>query len=41
MKLASIFGQVMSVLGASQKIVEYLEYEPKINSTGGTTLNEV
>ena len=35
MVLASVLGSVMSIIGASYKIVELLEYEPKINTTGG------
>lgn len=38
MILASVLGSVMSIIGASHKIVELLEYEPKINSTGGIKL---
>ena len=36
--LAMVFGNVMSILGASDKIVEIMEYEPKINTTGGETM---
>jgi ATP-binding cassette subfamily B protein len=35
MILASVLGSVMSIIGASHKVVELLEYEPKINTTGG------
>lgn len=38
MILASVLGSVMSVIGASYKIVELLEYKPKINTTGGREL---
>ena len=33
--LASVIGSVMSVIGASYKIVEILEYEPKIKNREG------
>ena len=36
--LASVIGSVMSVIGASYKIVEILEYEPKIKNSGGKQL---
>ncbi len=35
MILSQVLGSVMSIIGASYKIVELLEYEPKINTTGG------
>lgn len=30
-----VFGNVASVVGASDKIVELMQYEPKINTEGG------
>lgn len=39
MLLASVLGSVMSVIGASYKIVEILEYKPDINSSGGDILD--
>ena len=33
--VAMVFGNVAAVVGASDKIVELMDYEPKINSTGG------
>lgn len=35
MILAGVFGSIMSVIGASTKIVEILEHKPKINTEGG------
>lgn len=35
MILAGVFGSIMSVIGASTKIVEILEHKPKINTVGG------
>lgn len=35
MILASVLGSVMSIIGASHKVVELLDYEPKINTEGG------
>lgn len=31
---------MLQIIGASYKIVELLDYEPKINSSGGIELNE-
>jgi hypothetical protein len=39
MLLASVLGSVMSIIGASYKIVEIMEYKPSINTTGGTTID--
>jgi ABC-type multidrug transport system fused ATPase/permease subunit len=36
--LASVLGSVMSVIGASYKIVELMEYECDIPTTGGNTI---
>lgn len=33
--LAAMFGNVMSIFGASDKIVELMDYKPKINTVGG------
>ncbi len=33
--VAMVFGNVAAVVGASDKIVELMSYEPKIKSTGG------
>lgn len=33
--VASVFGNVMAILGASDKIVEIMEHKPKVNSAGG------
>jgi ABC-type multidrug transport system fused ATPase/permease subunit len=38
MLLASVLGSVMSVIGASYKIVEIMEHEPDIKTTGGIEL---
>jgi len=35
MILAGVLGSIMSVIGASTKIVEILDHKPKINTTGG------
>jgi ATP-binding cassette subfamily B (MDR/TAP) protein 1 len=35
MILAGVLGSIMSVIGASTKIVEILEHAPSINTTGG------
>ena len=40
MLLASVLGSVMSVIGASYKIVELMEYVPDIKTTGGHNLDE-
>jgi hypothetical protein len=39
MILASVLGSIASVVGASYKIVELLEYVSAINTTGGEKLN--
>ncbi len=33
--VAQVFGSISTIIGASQKIVELLEYEPKIKTTNG------
>jgi hypothetical protein len=38
MLLASVLGSVMTIIGASYKVVELLEYEPDINTEGGDIL---
>lgn len=38
--VSSVFGNVISILGASDKIVEIMEYKPSINTTGGKTLDD-
>lgn len=38
MLLASVLGSVMGVIGASYKIVEIMEHEPDIKTTGGIKL---
>jgi len=38
--VAMVFGNVMSILGASDKIVEIMDYEPKINIEGGDKMEE-
>lgn len=40
MILAQVLGSVMSIIGASYKIVELLEYSPKINTEGGVIPGE-
>eukprot|EP00347_Sterkiella_histriomuscorum_P001240 403372791 len=40
MILASVLGSVMSIIGASYKIVELLEYEPSIKTEGGAKLDQ-
>lgn len=37
--LAAVFGNVMNMLGASDKIVMLMRYEPEINTTGGLRLD--
>lgn len=36
--LSHVFGNMMNVLGASDKIVKIMLHKPKINSTGGIKL---
>lgn len=38
--VAMVFGNVAAVVGASDKIVELMDYVPKINSQGGVKLND-
>jgi len=38
--LASVFGNIAKVMGASDKIVSLMLREPKINTTGGRKLDE-
>jgi ABC-type multidrug transport system fused ATPase/permease subunit len=38
MLLASVLGSVMSVIGASYKVIEIMEHEPSIKTTGGREL---
>lgn len=38
MMLASVLGNVMSLIGASYKIVELFDYVPSLSTEGGTTL---
>jgi ABC-type multidrug transport system fused ATPase/permease subunit len=40
MILAAVVGSIAQVIGASAKIVELLEYEPDIKTTGGSKLDE-
>jgi ATP-binding cassette subfamily B protein len=40
MILASVLGSVMSIIGASHKVVELLDYVPKINTEGGIVPEE-
>jgi len=35
MQLSNILSSVMQIIGASHKIVELLDYQPKINTAGG------
>ena len=35
MIISDVFGHVMSVVGAAQKVVELIEYKPKIEVEGG------
>ena len=39
--LGSVVEHSMKVIGASYKIVEILDYKPKINSTGGIRIDEI
>jgi ATP-binding cassette subfamily B (MDR/TAP) protein 1 len=39
--IAGVFGNVMAIFGASDKIVQLMEYKPKVNSTGGDILEDV
>ena len=36
--VAMVFGNVAAIVGASDKIVELMDYVPQINSTGGDIL---
>ena len=38
--LASVFGNAMNMLGASDKVVQLMKYEAAINSTGGIKLDD-
>ena len=38
--IAGVFGNVMAIFGASDKIVQLMEYVPKVNSTGGEKLDD-
>lgn len=38
--LASVFGNVMNMLGASDKVVQLMKYQPAINTTGGLRLDD-
>jgi ATP-binding cassette subfamily B protein len=38
--VASVFGNVMAILGASDKIVEIMEHKSQVNSTGGDQVIE-
>ena len=38
--LSSVLGSVMSVIGASYKVIELMEYKPSINTTGGIILDD-
>jgi ABC-type multidrug transport system fused ATPase/permease subunit len=40
MMLASVLGPFLSVIGASVKIVQILDYIPSINTTGGIKLRD-
>lgn len=39
--LAGVFGNVMQIFGASDKIVQMMKYEPKVNTTGGDIIEQV
>jgi ATP-binding cassette subfamily B (MDR/TAP) protein 1 len=38
--IAGVFGNVMAIFGASDKIVQLMEYKPKVNSTGGDIIED-
>ena len=38
--IAMVFGNIAAVVGASDKVVELMDYVPKINSQGGVKLND-
>lgn len=38
--VASVFGNVMAIQGASDKIVEIMETKTQVNTTGGEKLSE-
>ena len=37
--LSAVFGNVMNMLGASDKVVQLMKYQPQINTTGGIRLD--
>ena len=39
-RAASVFGEVMAILGASDKVVELIQYKAAINTQGGEKINE-
>jgi ABC-type multidrug transport system fused ATPase/permease subunit len=38
--ISGVFGNVMAILGASDQIINLMQYEPKINTEGGQKLDE-
>jgi hypothetical protein len=39
-ELTMVFGNIMTVIGASYKVIEIIDYQPKINTTGGIKVKE-
>jgi hypothetical protein len=39
-RAAVVFGEVMAIMGASDKIVELMAYKTEINTTGGEVIPE-
>lgn len=39
-RAASVFGEVMAILGASDKVVELIQYKEAINTQGGEKISE-
>lgn len=39
MMLSAVLGSVMAIVGAAHKIVKIIEYQPRIKTTGGVSLD--
>ncbi len=37
--MSMVFGNVMTIMGSSHRIVKMMQYKPKINTTGGLTFD--
>jgi hypothetical protein len=38
--ISGVFGNVMKIFGASDKVVMYMNYKPTVNSSGGQKLTD-